>query len=87
MSLSAGVVGGFCEGFLVGFFCAVLFHDLFLGRVAEDGATAVPGVLFDFVAPPPSFFAFFRWGMEGSPDFVVVRLRAFFVSPSYSSNY
>jgi hypothetical protein len=55
LSLPAGVPVGF-------FVNTFLLHDLFFGRVAEVGATAVPGVLFDFMAPHTSFFAFFRWG-------------------------
>ena len=56
MSLPAGVVGGFFVGGVVGVFVAVLFHVVFLLGITAEGATAVPGVLFDFVPSPLSFF-------------------------------
>ena len=86
MSLPAGVAGGFFVGGVVGVFVAVLFHVLFLLGIMAEGATAVPGVLFDFVALPLSFFAFFLMGMAVSPEVAVVRFNAFFVAPSFASS-
>ena len=87
LSLSAGVAGGvfvgLSDGWLVGVVVVVLFHDLCLGNVAEDGTTAVPGALFDFLAPPTLFFAFFRWGVVEVPDFA--RLSVVLVSSSFAS--
>ena len=87
LSASAGVAGGVFVGLLVGRLGGVvevvLFHDLFLGNVAEDRATAVPGVLFDFLAPPTSFFAFFRGGIVEVPD--CARLSVVLVSSNFAS--
>jgi cbb3-type cytochrome oxidase subunit 3 len=84
LSLMSGVTGEFFVAGFVGFFVAVLFHVLFLG-VKVDRATAAPGVLFDFLASPTSFFAFFLWSVVVSPDFAFVLFSAFFVSPSFVS--
>ena len=85
MSLPAGVVGGFFVGGVVGVY-AVLFHAVFLLGITAEGATAVPGVLFDFVASPLSFFAFFLLGVAVSPEVAVFRFSAFFVSLSFVSS-
>jgi len=52
-------------GGVVGVFVAVLFHVMFLLGITAEGATAVPGVLFDFVASPLSFFSFFAFFLLG----------------------
>ena len=52
-------------GGVVGGFVAVLFHVMFLLGITVEGATAVPGILFDFVASPLSFFSFFAFFLLG----------------------
>ncbi len=73
-------------GGVVGVYVAVLFHILFLLGITAEGAMAVPGILFDFVALPLSFFAFFLFGVAVSPKVAVVRFYALFVSPSFASS-
>ncbi len=73
-------------GGVVGVFVVVLFHVLFLLGITAEEAMAVPGVLFDFVALPLLFFAFFLLGVSVSPEVDVLRFNAFFVSPSFASS-
>jgi hypothetical protein len=86
LSLPAGVAGGLFVGGVVGVFVAVLFHVVFLLGITAEGATTVPGVLFDFVASPLSFFAFFLLGVAVSPEVTDFRFNAFFVSPNFASS-